>query len=504
MQRRRNVGLSQDSSAGQIAAYDLEETQIAEEDLDSELIQQSGDSLNALINHRWVSMGVIAFLAAVIFDIQALMAMSAFLLLVVSIAWLWSRSTLSGIAYRRKFHHTHVFPDETTEVEIVVENRKWLPVTWMQIDDTWPSAFPTTDDKYMSRSDGDPTVGFLMNAYSLRWYERVRRRFELKGLKRGLYDVGPANLLSGDPFSLFERLYVKDDRRQYLVVYPETKTIEELGFPLHDPFGDKRVQRRLFEDPNRIMGVRDYQPQDSFRTVHWKATARTGNLQTKIFEPTRGISLVLALNIASFENYWHGYWPAMLEYSLTMASSIAKWAFEEGYAVGISCNGAVARSDQPFRLAPSRRYNQLKRLLEMLASMRYYVTAEFGQHLLQESPRLPVGASFVVISPYISDMIATSSLRLKQNGRRVSWVVLGKNAPPEISGIRTYHLPIEIEDNDIEVPEDMILSASPEDPDDPFAMPTQETPRQRYLRQQAEKLAAEAGGEPTLAGETSE
>ena len=354
MQRQRNTGLQQDSAAGGVAAFELEETEVSEESLDSALIQQSGDTFNALINHRWVSMGILSFFAAVIFNIPTLMAMSAFLLMVVSVAWLWSRSTLIGIAYRRKFHHTHVFPNETSNVEIIVENRKWLPVTWLQIDDTWPSAFPTTDDKYMARSDGDPTVGFLMNAYSLRWYERVRRRFELKGLKRGLYDVGPTNLLSGDPFSLFERLYVKDDRQQYLVVYPETKPIDELGFPLHDPFGDKRVQRRLFEDPNRVMGVRDYQPQDSFRTVHWKATARTGNLQTKIFEPTRGISLVLAVNIASFENYWHGYWPAMLEYTLSMTSSIAKWAFEEGYAVGISCNGAVARSDQPFRLAPSR------------------------------------------------------------------------------------------------------------------------------------------------------
>ena len=108
------------------------------------------------------------------------------------------------------------------------------------------------------------------------------------------------------------------------------------------------------------------------------------------------------------------------------------------------------------------------------------------------------------MSPYISDLIATSSLRLKQNGRRVSWVVLGKDEPPDVHGIRTYHLPIELEDTDIEVPEDMILSASPEDPDEPFVMPTRETPRQRYLRLQSEQDADEQENIVETTGEIAE
>lgn len=468
------------SVSGQVAIEDLEAAEVDEETLESELIQQHGDTFNALINHRWTSLAIIAFVISALTRSQTLTAMSGFMLIIVFAAWLWSRNTLVLVDYRRRFHHTHAFPDETTEVEISVENRKWLPVTWLQIEDMWPSGFTPTDEKYMAKSDGDPSEGFLVNAYSLRWFERVRRRFELVAKKRGFYELGPANMLSGDPFSLFERLYVKEDRRQYLVVYPEIKPIDELGLPLHDPFGDRRVQRRLFEDPNRIMGVRDYQPQDSFRTVHWKATARTGTLQTKLYEPTRGTSLVLAVNISTFEHHWHGYWPAMLEYTLSTTGSIAQWAFEQDYAVGITCNGAVARSDQPFRLPPSRRYNQLQLILEMLAGVRYYVTAEFGRHILQESPRLPIGATFVLVTPYVNEPIASSSMRLRDSGRRVSWVVLGKNKPDELPNITMYHLPIQEEEPDIEVPDDMVLKAS----DGPADI--RETPRQRYLRMKAE------------------
>lgn len=498
MQRRRGqTGLQQGSVVGTVDTIALEEALRAEQDevLDSEVVQQPGDTLNALINSRWVSMAILMFIVSALARAPVLMAMSGFMLIVVFAAWLWSRSTLINIAYTRRFHHTHAFPGETTEVEITVENRKWLPVTWLQIDDEWPGAFRPTNDKVTARSDGDPNIGYLINAYSLRWYERIRRRFELKAEQRGVYELGPVNLVSGDPFSLFERMYQNDDRRQYLVIYPAVKTLEELGLPLHEPFGDRRVQRRLFEDPNRIMGVRDYQPQDSFRTIHWKATARTGELQTKIFEPTRGTSLVLAVNIASFEHYWYGYWPAMLEYTLSVTASIAKWAFDQDYAVGLACNGAVARSDQPFRLAPSRRYDQLQKILEMLAGVRFYVTAEFGRYILNESPRLPLGATFVLVTPFVDDMIAQASLRLRDSGRRVNWVVLGKDKPQEVQGIRLHHIPIQEEMEDVAVPDDMVLTASHagQRAGDDFEMPTTETPRQRYLREQAEAEARRAG-----------
>lgn len=447
-----------------------------------------GDTVGALLNHRWVSLAVLAFLLSIAADNRALMAMTAFMLVTITIAWLWSRNTLINLAYRRKLHHTHAFPGETTEVEITIENKKWLPVTWLQVQDTWPTGFPPTRAEAMSESEGDPTTGYLTNAYALRWYERIRRRYELMAQKRGVYELGPVNMLSGDPFGLFERLRTSKGREDYLIVYPEVRSLDQLGFPLHDPFGDRRVQRRLFEDPNRVIGVRDYQPQDTFRQIHWKATARTGQMQTKLYEPTRGASIVLAVNIASFETHWRGFWPDMTEYTLMVAASIAKWAVEQNYAVGLICNGALARSDQSFRIQPSRRNDQLSKILEALAGVNYFVTAEFGRYVLQESPRLPIGATMVMITPFISEMIATSSLRLRDSGRRVAWVNLGKKKPNELHGIRLYHLPIVFDEPDTS--EDNLAMNTAMTLATPLTTPDNyETPRQRFLRQLAEQEA---------------
>lgn len=461
--------------------------EVEEEALPEGEIRQRGDTVNALINHRYVSLAVLAFLIGLVAGGargRVLMAMTGFLLTIATFAWLWSRNILVELYYYRKFHHTHAFPRETTDVEIIIENRKWLPVTWVQTLDHWTTHFAPTRKNTLTENQSDPHTGQLINAYSLRWYERVRRQYELEAKKRGVYRIGPASLSSGDPFSLFERVLVTQEKPQYLVVYPERKSLRELGFPLKDPLGDRRVQRRLFEDPNWIIGVRDYQPQDGFRDIHWKATARTGKLQTKLYEPTRGTTIVLAVNIASFEQHWRGVWPEMMEYTLTTAAAIAEWADSQNFGFGLICNGALARADQPIRIPPSQRTNQLRYVLEALAGVEFYVTSEFGRYVLSESPRLPIGATIVMITPFISDMIATTSLRLQKAGRRVVWVTLGKKKPRELHKVRMFHLPIPEEEpewTDGEFGPINLVPAS----DQPEGAERPITARQRFLQQKA-------------------
>ena len=307
-----------------------------------------GDTVRALLDHRWVGMGVFILLLGAALRRRELMALAGFMLTIVGVSWLWSRASLGAVIYRRRFRPLRVFPGEEIVAELTVENRKLLPLGWLQIEDEWPQAVAPSDAGLLAPSP-IPEWGFLVNAYALRWFERVRRRFLLQARARGWSAVGPAHLISGDPFNLFARQALLL-RREHLVVYPRLWRLEEIGLPIKEPFGDTRAGRRLFEDPNRVMGVRRYQPGDSFRHVHWKATARVGELQMKVYEPTRSASLMLCLNAATFAYRWQGVWPEMLEYVLSVGASLARWAAESRYAVGVTVNGALAQSDQLLRL----------------------------------------------------------------------------------------------------------------------------------------------------------
>lgn len=445
--------------------FDFEQ---AERDiLDSKRRSTRGDTVRSLLDHRWVGMALLLFVVGALARNLTLVTMTGFMLVVVGVAWFWSRQAMLNVRYLRRFKHKRVFPGEEIEAQIVVENHKLLPLGWLRVEDEWPMAFGPVDENRLNEAPG-PELGFLTNTYTLRWYQRVRRRLLLRARKRGIYQVGPAFGLSGDPFNLFERgTMVRQP--EFLIVYPEIKPIEELGLPMKDPLGDVTSRQRLFEDPNRIMGVRDHRPEDDMRHIHWKATARAGDLQTRVYEPTRSVSVTFCLNVATFEQYWHGFWPEMLEYLVSTAASLANWAVEQNYAVGIVANGTLAHADQPFRVLPGRSRDQLTRILETLAGVSYIVTQDYSEFLMEESPRLPWGTTLVLVTSFITDAVAETVIRLRDSGRRVVVLVLGKEVPEPISGVLVHHLPIQSE------PPVLDLDADEETL----------TPRERFLRERS-------------------
>ncbi len=441
------------------------------EDLTAGPSRANSEGKNNLLDHRWVWMAIVVFFIGMLIRNSAMIVVTGLMLGVVLFAWNWNRHVLESIRYRRRFHHRRVFPGEQLEVQLLMENHKWLPVTWLQVEDEWPTAFGPVDHWLLAASSG-PAIGYLVNVYALRWHERVRRRYMLLAQARGVYSAGPAHLVSGDPFGLFE-----DDATlsapNLLIVYPEIKPLEELGLDAKDPFGNVRAPQRLFEDPHRIMSVRDYRSDDSFRHIHWKATARTGSLQVRQYEPTRMQNIVLCLNIATFEEHIRGVWPVMVEYVISVAASLASWALEHDYAVGLIANATLAQTDRPLRTQPGRSRDQLSKLLETMAGISYFITGDYPRFVLEESRRLPWGATLVAITGIVNEPLLASLLRLRESGRRVVLIVLGKDPAPPLPGIMIYHLPIAEEEPEqaAEVDE------------------SAETPRQRYLRRRAEQEA---------------
>src|SRR5207237_5689711 len=126
----------------------------------------------------------------------------------------------------------------------------------------------------------------------------------------------------------------------------------------------------LATDPLRIRSVREYAQGDSPRYVHWKATARRGTLQTKLFEPAATPQLFIFCNQDTFIHIREGINSDTLELTITVAASLANHALNEGYMVGLQVNVAAISSDRQIKLPPSRDPGQFTRILESLARVR--------------------------------------------------------------------------------------------------------------------------------------
>ena len=392
-------------------------------------------------SRQWLPLLAILFIFALIFRIPLLAVFSSMLLVVIGLASWWQRHSLDGVIYKRRPHYRRSFPGEEVPLTLEVENRKLLPISWLRIRDPWPKAIGPENEEVLAPTH-IPTEGLLTNVFSLRWYERARRKYTLLFRKRGKYSVGPARLESGDLFGLYEKSG-EQGPAEIFTVFPALLPFRDLELPAEDPFGDRRSRRRLYEDPNQPIGVRDYHPEDSFRRVHWPATAHTGELQVKVYQPTSANVMVVCLNVSTFPRHWEGTYPELLEHLVKVAATLVDKGIQDGYRVGLVSNGCLAHADQPFRIPPGRSPKQLATLLEALAGVTPVVTAPFERFLIKEVPRLPYGATLLIVTGVTTPQLVETLVKLRQKGRQITLLSFAQQAPPEMQGIRIFHHPFE-------------------------------------------------------------
>ncbi|MFM8319428.1 MAG: DUF58 domain-containing protein [Chloroflexota bacterium] len=383
---------------------------------------------------------LVMVLVAALFTRTYPLAVFALMLAAVSAAaeW-WRRRSLRGVTLRRLFTYRRGYPGESLTFKLELENRKLLPLPWLRVLDLVPYDVAPADPSQVIATHM-PDTGMLLSLFSLRWYQRDRRAFTLLLRRRGIYRIGPPRLESGDLFGLFQE--ASDDGPQDLVtVFPQPLEFSELGLPSADPFGDQRARRRLYDDPTRVIGVREYRPEDDFRRVHWPATAHTGDLQVKLYQPVSARLVVLCLNVLTLPHYWEGTDPELLEYLVSVTATLAQRGLQDGFRVGLVSNASLAHADQPFRVPPGRSKAQFSQLLIALAGVTPFVTGPFDRFLMREAPRLPYGATLVIITGLLDDAIAEAVLRLRRSGRRVLLLHFGQKRPPDLPGVEVVFRP---------------------------------------------------------------
>ena len=168
---------------------------------------------------------------------------------------------------------------ESTEVSVTLSNTSGLPILWVLVEDLIP------DLSLRQRPARLLVKGKRLQVVSLGPRQSKTVKYTVIFQMRGYYPIGPTLLETGDVFGLHRRHRVVG-KSVYVMVYPRILPLPKYDFASERPTGEVRLQNRLFEDPTRTTGVREYQVGDPLQRVHWKATARTGKLHSRVYEPT--------------------------------------------------------------------------------------------------------------------------------------------------------------------------------------------------------------------------
>ena len=373
-------------------------------------------------------------------------------------ATLWARYSLRRVLYERIIPEDHAFAGERLSVTLRVTNRKPLPLPWIEITEQFPETMLAAEPG----GDFRPHLGSV----ALEWrtsvgaYERVSRSVDVYCPERGVYNIGPTVLKSGDAFGLFTEQR-DEERPSHIIVYPRTIEIGDMALPSRRPYGESAGGMRVFEDPARVSGIRDYRPGDSLRRIDWNATARLNKLQSRVYEPTSSQHLLICLNTQTMTPAWAGYIPDVLEHSITIAASMARDAYDRRYSVGLLANSSFpetnrawahrggdalsdlmrakdlrARADAArasiaaaplrkttppgsIRIPPGRRPEQFIRVLEALAVVTPFVFEPLSAMLDREEHRLTAGTTIAIVTGLMPSDLAATLLRLRRRGQQI-------------------------------------------------------------------------------------
>ncbi len=354
---------------------------------------------------------------------------------------LWNRYCLHRIEFRRGLSQSKVFFGEEIVYEIEVSNRKPLPLPWLQIEDELPAQVDLLKVKTAATFQNRV---LLNNIFPINWYHKITRRYPVRCTQRGVFAFGPAHARSGDLFGLFRR-EVAFEGLDLLTVYPRLVPLEKLGIPSRQLFGDFRIKNHLFQDPVLTAGVRDYHAGDSLKRIHWKSSARLGELKTKVHEPTTTVDICIFLDVRTVKVPLWGAHVQLQELGIITAAAVAKHALESGYRVGLYVNQLRTFSKGIIRVPPSRNADQLLHILEALAQLHDSEVMPIGRFIRQEIATLPWGSTLLVIAAQPDDDLKATLADVKRPGRNTTLIKIG--GEPAVTcndNLPVYHVPDDV------------------------------------------------------------
>ena len=394
---------------------------------------------------RWLVGSIALLLIAILLDF-GLLAYAMYALLGVMVLSRWLADSWSGqLSASRETNRNQVEIGDTVAVVVTLENKGWLPIPWMLLEDLLPRRAMIHNPPNLQ------VVGRRLQLVSFRGGTRKTILYQLQCNRRGYYQLGPLVAETGDVFGLYRRYRILSEPN-FLLAYPKVVPLDGFDIASRRPIGEVRMSHRLYEDPTRMAGVRSYQAGDPLNRIHWGATASTGQLHSKVYEPSTiaGATLLLDFHEQSFDPRHE---PVRSELAVTTVASIAGAICEMGQQVGLVTNARdaaerVKRSGWHHEQLPSRRFArssaamlddtdrlrpqvvptrrgslQLQHILETLARAEQTDGLTFAQLVRETTNRLPASASVIAVLTAAVPETAIALGNLRRRGFAVTAIL---------------------------------------------------------------------------------
>ncbi|MGG0186769.1 DUF58 domain-containing protein [Bacillus rhizoplanae] len=253
---------------------------------------------------------------------------------------------------------TRLFPIENGQLSIMLQNEAKVPlVNGKCFFHIHPSL------------DIHPSIGLEQiskNLFSFPFSQPARSQQKLDltftATKRGVFQIEQFECIIGDPFNIIQvHLPIMHKLKTEIIVYPTPKQVAGLQEIQQLLLGSYRTNFSFFHDETSIVGVKQYE-RESFRSIHWKATAKMQSLQAKKYEAVKNYSWTICICLASDRGIG---WKENIEDLISYATYICQIATERKIPFELFIS--ILTEDGPMHLTLNEGSMHYAKALEELA-----------------------------------------------------------------------------------------------------------------------------------------
>ncbi len=295
-------------------------------------------------------------------------------ILVVGGSYVLVRLGLSDLEAGYAVSQLHGHVGDRLRVTYTLRNASRIPKPWLEIHN--PTTLP----------GGLPGRAITLGGSGERsWLIRAPLT------RRGHFRIEPLHIRTADPFGFFEAAATVGQGIG-VVVYPRLEPLPMWRLPSASLEGSHAAPERTLQTTPLATTVRPYAPGDSMNRIHWKSTARHGEIQVKEFDLEQTADAWIILDLQRTIQAGRGD-ESTTEAAIRAAASIADKALNENRAVGMTVNAG-----RTAYLPADRGGRQHQKVMQLLAAVDADSSTPLMETLVASVGRLRRGMTAVIIT----------------------------------------------------------------------------------------------------------
>lgn len=359
---------------------------------------------------RMLAAGVVWCVVAYFIGQRDLVWPGIFLVALPVFSWLLLLPSIAHPAVSRQVTPEQVSVDDPAEVRLALTPRAPALGGVTRVRDRLPTALGATRWHPLPAQSGR---------------RPQHLRYELRPGRRGRHHIGPLEQSCDDGLGLARASQVVDVRSELLV----TPRLMPLGTHSAAPglgtATDTTLRRTLHGSDDDVL-IREYHQGDDVRRIHWRSTARTGQLMVRREERARDPIVTIVLDNRG--RAWGGHGgDDRFEWAVSATASLGVELVAAGFEVRVVfADGSVL---SPPRGGPGRQDAILERLAE--------VGTEPQRSLQEALAASGHGADDHVLIVVLGEVDAGDVLALRDAGRRrqTCWALLVRGTSTDQDGL---------------------------------------------------------------------